>query len=55
MMLNKFIKWLGREQAGCWYVYTPDGYEGYYIESLTDECYVHDKKHYGEVAIKVGV
>ena len=52
-MLSKYIKWLGREQPVCWYVHTPDGSEGYYIDSLQDEWYLNDKKHYGAVAIEV--
>ena len=52
-MLIEFKEWLGHEQTGCWYVYTPDGSEGYYIESLEDEWYLHDNTHYNAVAIKV--
>ena len=52
-MLIKFKEWLGKEQSVAWYVHTDDGSEGYYIDSLEDDCYVHDKMHYDAVAIKV--
>ena len=52
-MMIKFGEWLGKKQSFAWYVHTNDGAEGYYIDSLGDFCYVHDKMYYGAVAIKV--
>ena len=49
----KFKVWLGKKQPMAWYVHTNDGAEGYYIDSLQDEWYLNDKKHYDAVAIKV--
>ena len=52
-MTIRFWNWLGKKEAGAWYVHTGDDVEGYYIDSLDDEYYLHDKEHYGAVAIKV--
>ena len=52
-MMMKFKEWLGKKDAVAWYVHTNDGAEGYYVDSLDDEWYLNDKKHYDAVAIKV--
>ena len=46
------MKFLGLNNA--WYVnpYTIDK-DAYYIDSLQDKEYLHDKLHYGAVAIEV--
>ena len=52
-MMMKFKAWLGNNPKEAWYIHTNDGNDGYYVDSLEDEWYLHDKMHYGAVAIKV--
>ena len=52
-MMMKFKEWLGKNPKEAWYIHTNDDAEGYCVDSLEDEWYLHDKEHYGAVAIKV--